>query len=772
MGLSNSFKGFETIFASVRMFWQMSKRLILLLLVIQILFISGVIYYKGIASTDATDMCLIRTYYINKLISVPSFTDQNQEKIDYPCEGPVQSVSKKEFYDTFGVYVEQKVNRILYELQILFYKTSVIYIVYILLLVYFSRKHKENTQDKFIRGARLISSEQLGKLIAKKFSNSELFDISNDVKLPLDIITRHTICLGKPGSGKTQLISRIIKQMIKRNYRAIIHDFKGDFISTFYDHKQHLIFNPLDKRHMGLKDKAQDLIQELKGICVKDLEPEYAKQLLSADEMAEDIVITEHYSFNELLDIIEDISNHILPTSKFKLRADEINSSVYPVHGWSLLNELKSPIDIDAFCASLIPESASSDNFWPISSRQLLGAIITYCIYHDILSYEELWKLVNLDNEQLLEMFKTTPGCEEGVKLLTEGKTANNILAVLSNYTKPIKYLLKTEGNFSIKSWVRNDRHSKRIIFLSNSAMIQETIRPFLTLFVDFSTKTLCSLPDNLDRRLHFVLDEFGQLSKIGSIIQLLTQSRSKGGATYILIQDVSQISSTYGQEGCNSIVNSCGNLISFAVKDKEAEFIAKSFGSKEVRKTDESRSMGVDDLKDSISISAQTVEKQLVLPSEITNLPTLTYYIQLTDFPVARDKLNIISFKSTSESYIGREDLLLKAGKKSAKQVVEVSSVDSSDQEKESESITESYKTDDLFAELIAIEKENAVPFQEVSTEDVADKTEIENIEQLDMTEEKAVEEPVMEPQNNASFFVVQNSEENEENADEKRFF
>ncbi len=70
---------------------------------------------------------------------------------------------------------------------------------------------------------------------------------------------------------------------------------------------------------------------------------------------------------------------------------------------------------------------------------------------------------------------------------------------------------------------------------------------------------------------------------------------------------------------------------------------------------------MGVDDVSDSISISKQTVEKCLVMPSEVTSIPTLGFFIQLTDYPVSKDKLDIVNFPKRFLSYIGREDLLFK---------------------------------------------------------------------------------------------------------------
>lgn len=414
---------------------------------------------------------------------------------------------------------------------------------------------------------------------------------------------------------------------------------------------------------MGLKDLEMDLIEQCDELTVNDIDLKalsrfgiYLEKFQPTDK-----TITS-YEYSDLLDNIVNIIDSIKAEStyiKIKHYKDNIKKSI---KGWSIFNELKSPIDIDAFCASLIPESASQDNFWPISSRQLLGSIITYCIHNNLTTYSDLWKLVNLGNKQLLELFKKCPGCEEGTKLLTEDKTANNILAVLSNYTKTIKYLIGTEGNFSIKDWVKDTNNERKIIFLSNYPMIQETIRPFLTMFADFSIKMLLSLEDDLNRRLFFILDEFGELGKIGTIVPLLTGSRSKGGAGFLLIQDTARINSIYGNDGCSTIVNACGNMISFAVKKEEADFVSDCFGKVEIKRTEESKSMGVDDISDSISLSKQTVEKQVVMASEVTNIPTLNFYIQLTDYPVSRDKLEIVKFSKKANAYIGREDLLFKS--------------------------------------------------------------------------------------------------------------
>lgn len=156
--------------------------------------------------------------------------------------------------------------------------------------------------------------------------------------------------MGKPGSGKTQLISRIIDQLIKNGFRAIIHDFKGDFISTFYDFKKHYIFNPLDKRHMGLRDIEMELIEEASDLTISDLNEKtikkYSKYLSKASNKDKIIPLFE-YSF--LLDNIRDIINGIESNSDQITIKQNAEKTSQLIKGWSIFNELRSSIDIDAF---------------------------------------------------------------------------------------------------------------------------------------------------------------------------------------------------------------------------------------------------------------------------------------------------------------------------------------------------------------------------------------------------------------------------------------
>jgi type IV secretory pathway TraG/TraD family ATPase VirD4 len=573
MALS-AFKGFEKWYTSIRMFTKMTMMIFGVLVIIHLLATLTIGWFMRDKYFGGTyGFCVAKTYYISKVASNISF---GKAKIRFACGNEEGEVT----YD----YMESRYGNIIIRMERnarhLFFSCAWIYLLLPISILYFHFRNIRDTKDRVVRGAFIITPKQFALRLDDYTKPQEYrFAINSNISIPESIVTRHCFVIGKPGSGKSQLIYRVIEQLIARDYRCIIHDFKGDMISSFYDPAKHLIFNPCDTRHVG----------------------------------------------------------------------------------WNLFKELQSSIDVDAFCASLIPEAGSNDVFWPISARSLLNSIITYCLRKGKTTYEDLWKFVNMSNEELLPLLKGISGCEEGIKLLTEAKTANSIMAVLSNYTRPIKYLIGTDGDFSIKEWIRDANSEKRVIFLSNFSMLQDTIRPFMALFVDFATKTFCSLNDDLKRRLYFVLDEFGQIGKIGSIIQLLTQSRSKGGATWLLIQDVAQLNSIYGKDGATSIVNACGNTVSFCVADSDtAEFISKKIGASEIRRVEESASMGVSDMKDSISHSERIIEKRLVLPSEIMSLPTMNFYIQLTDLPVTRDSFTYRKYPQNCQSFSQRNDFAL----------------------------------------------------------------------------------------------------------------
>jgi type IV secretory pathway TraG/TraD family ATPase VirD4 len=197
---------------------------------------------------------------------------------------------------------------------------------------------------------------------------------------------------------------------------------------------------------------------------------------------------------------------------------------------------------------------------------------------------------------------------------------------------------------------------------VTNYAEVQDTLRPVLSLFIDILGKRLLSLKDDYHRRVFIILDEFGTLQRLSTIVQLLTLSRSKGGSVWIGIQDIGQIDKLYTEPLRQAIVNACGMTVVFSVAEPEtAAFLSKKIGDICYLKTDETYSMGVAIHRDGLSLSRNQKEEKLVLlPSEIMNLRDLECYVKIPNYDISQTTLTYRAYKESEEPLLLREDMIL----------------------------------------------------------------------------------------------------------------
>ena len=114
----------------------------------------------------------------------------------------------------------------------------------LLTLHYFRNRSMKQEEDKYIDGAKFISSRTLSALLAEKKTSISIADI----KTPIDDETKHFFIVGRTGSGKTQTLKRVVTHLQAAGSKIILYDNKGDYIPTNYDKKKDIIFNPIDQR--------------------------------------------------------------------------------------------------------------------------------------------------------------------------------------------------------------------------------------------------------------------------------------------------------------------------------------------------------------------------------------------------------------------------------------------------------------------------------------------------------------------------------------------
>jgi len=190
------------------------------------------------------------------------------------------------------------------------------------------------------------------------------------------------------------------------------------------------------------------------------------------------------------------------------------------------------------------------------------------------------------------------------------------------------------DGNFTVKDWICDGKPG--ILYVTGFADVRDTLRPVLSLLIDTIASSLLSLPDSLDRRLFFILDEFATLQRLNSLVELLTLSRSKGGSVWLATQDLSQVENLYGTLK-NSIVNACGTKVIFAVADPKdagefSDFISEAEYLLETVQDSGTpvKGGGISDTDGlSRNYSRTLVTKNVVLPSNIMNMPKFGFILR-----------------------------------------------------------------------------------------------------------------------------------------------
>ena len=118
-------------------------------------------------------------------------------------------------------------------------------------------------REEWLRGSRFINEEEYNNRVLEDLHKNDIqkgFMNVGGCILSTLAEPEHVYIEGKPGVGKSVLTYQVVEQIIRNGQKAVVYDFKGDYLSKFYEPKRDMIFNPLDKR--GVK---WNIISEIKS---------------------------------------------------------------------------------------------------------------------------------------------------------------------------------------------------------------------------------------------------------------------------------------------------------------------------------------------------------------------------------------------------------------------------------------------------------------------------------------------------------------------------
>lgn len=409
------------------------------------------------------------------------------------------------------------------------------------------------------------------KNITKKGGKFYEKKLAGELKINIETLRKHMLIVGATGRGKSVIIKRIMRQILKRQrllaeanspHRAkrkmIIHDVKGDFIEEFYTNdKEWIILNPYDKRGYG-------------------------------------------FEVLELIHLITDINRVV--------------NSIVP----------ENPNEKDPIWTNMSRAMLKTIFKLCISRKEFKNSdILRYINMGYIKLFREISELEPYINDKGEEKFKRVPkeGLEDAFPFLSGVETtqASNYWSSFTSTVIFFKNFMDSENIINVRDYIREDG---RNMILANFPEVEAQIAPILSLFVECAGSEILALEENSDYEIVLILDEFNSLKKMPQVLELLKLARSKGGIVIVGVQELPPIKEKYGEAALSTFKNNTRTKIIFNIGDDETQKVmVNMFGQQELVYSTESNSGGETETKDGFSTSQQRQTRGAVLDSAIASL-------------------------------------------------------------------------------------------------------------------------------------------------------
>lgn len=230
-------RGGQIAFHNLRMFLQINKGLFKFHLWITLFLAAASIYWL----TDKDDFHRTIAYYYSHTVAQSG----GEQKINVPIQGKrlpisIQTIAKHPYF-------KHSVTRYQHQLRdIVLVTVSMNLLLSLILGFYFIRKGIQRKNQRFIRGNQIVEASKLKKFLLKNRVASDL--TIDDLPLVKDSEVQHFLVHGTVGTGKSQLIMKLLDTLRKRGDRVIVYDKGCALIPHYFDEARDVILNPFDER--------------------------------------------------------------------------------------------------------------------------------------------------------------------------------------------------------------------------------------------------------------------------------------------------------------------------------------------------------------------------------------------------------------------------------------------------------------------------------------------------------------------------------------------
>lgn len=326
---------------------------------------------------------------------------------------------------------------------------------------------------------------------------------------------------------------------------------------------------------------------------------------------------------------------------------------------WSLFDDCTTQAEFTAASHAIVPnDGGSADPFWVVAAR---GLFVQMCLKLQSMGQTSMRALAeNLMRAPLKRVHALLKGTSAEPYTATEAaRLAESVRSVFNANAEALASLPTDGAKFSIREWVRNPDKPGSILFVTARHVDMPLYKMLLTLWLDIAVNTLMTLPRSSQLRTWFLFDELGALHRLPAIENGLQTARGFGGAMVLGLHSFARLQAVYGKEGAENLTSLARTKLILATADrKTAEQCAEFIGHREVRQMDEAYAYGSNNLRDASTLTPKKEVAPLVIPDDITNLPSLHGFIKFPDgFPAARVVLKWQDYPEVARGFEPRLD-------------------------------------------------------------------------------------------------------------------
>ena len=307
---------------------------------------------------------------------------------------------------------------------------------------------------------------------------------------------------------------------------------------------------------------------------------------------------------------------------------------------WNPFCEVKSDYDYKLLASAVIPSiegTGREESEWRRYAQTMLEAIMKGLLQEGRPDPREVQRLLSSADPGALAPFL---GGTPSESLLAPGneRFLGGVIGVLSNALAAWEFL-EPDGDFSIREWVRS---GTGVLFLTYTDAQIEALRPLLGCWLSLAIRETLSLPIELDkkgmslRRMWFVMDELDSLGTVYGLTDALSRGRKPGLAVISAIQSTAQLRIRYGKDGAQALMACFVNKLVMRQGDfEDAKHWSDYLGQFEEERLVQTHS--VSSSGETTGTQSRREIRQLVLPSELQEIPKFCGYARISGLPGIR---------------------------------------------------------------------------------------------------------------------------------------